>query len=299
MAGVFHELGPGYEKVTPSFTVTFSKVVENGVGMEKIGKMAKQGFLDEELQSALEKFDKKMEKSEKKCRVVDLNDALEDGDERAKNASVLIVPGACKHVFDVDPEKIRNELWNLGEKWDTKKYLRGRVVNSLARRNMCIADEAKDADIAQGKGTVLAWKDLPELRKIRDSLGKYLGCKAEELHAEGNFYHHKSAGIGFHGDAERKIVIAMRFGEPLRLHYQAYKNSAPVGKRVSIDDLVEGDLYVMGDKATGNDWRKKKIITWRHAAERFHNKKPKYCFALDDLLEKRRKAEEKKKVVKV
>jgi hypothetical protein len=30
--------------------------------------------------------------------------------------------------------------------------------------------------------------------------------------------------------------------------------------------LQAGDLYIMSDKATGNDWKKSSILTLRHAA---------------------------------
>jgi hypothetical protein len=128
------------------------------------------------------------------------------------------------------------------------------------------------------------------LYKIRQQLSVYLGCKASELHAEGNFYHQSKSGIGFHG--ERKIVIAMRFGMPLRLHYQAF-HLEPIGQRITIDDLEEGDLYVMGDKATGNDWKRSATITWRHSAERYHLGKPVYCKSLVTLKEGRVKSKRK------
>ena len=31
-------------------------------------------------------------------------------------------------------------------------------------------------------------------------------------------------------------------------------------------DLSHGDMYIMSEKATGNDWKKSSIETWRHAA---------------------------------
>ena len=288
-----HAPGPRGEAVSFSFTITFSKVVENGTGMEQIGTMAEKGFTTNELKESIPKFESMGASVELK----DLNNALPSETKRFEDATVLIVHGASEKCFETDPKKIRQELILLNEKWDIQKLMRGKVKNSLARRNMCIADDGQTADIANGKGTVVAWSELPELSKIRANLAKYLGCKAADLNAEGNFYHHETAGIGFHGDGERRIVIAMRFGLPLRLHYQAYHRSEPIGERVSIDNLVEGDLYVMGDKATRNDWKKSSIVTWRHAAERFHSKRPKYVKSLDTLKEQRLKKKRKRESV--
>lgn len=292
---VKHAPGPKGEPTSFSFTITFSQVVENGTGMEQIGEMAEKGITTEEFKESIPKFEAVGASVELK----DLNKSLPDGSEQFGDATVLIVHGAAEKCFEVDPKKIRQELIHLNEKWDIQKLMRGKVKNSLARRNMCIADVGQDADIANGKGTIVAWSELPELAKVRARLAEYLGCKAENLNAEGNFYHHETAGIGFHGDGERRIVIAMRFGLPLRLHYQAYHRSEPIGERVSIDDMVEGDLYVMGDKATGNDWKKSSIITWRHAAERFHSKRPKYVKSLNTLKEQRIKKKRKREAAKI
>lgn len=284
-----HAPGPKGEPVSFSFTITFSKVVENGPGMEKIGVIAEKGFTDEELIAAKPKFEAKGSTVE----VIDLNAELPTGSIPFEDASVLVVHGAAAKCFDVDPKMVREELIQLGEKWNIKKLMRGQVKNSNARRNMCISDEAQDSDIINGKGTVVAWSELPHLYNIRQQLSVYLGCKASELHAEGNFYHQSKSGIGFHGDGERKIVIAMRFGVPLRLHYQAFHRFEPIGQRITIDDLEEGDLYVMGDKATGNDWKRSATITWRHAAERHHSGKPVYCKSLETLKEGRVKSKRK------
>ena len=289
-----HAPGPKGEAVSFSFTITFSQVVENGTGMEQIGTMAEKGFTTKEFKEAIPNF----EATGASVELKDLNKSLPDGLESFDDATVLIVHGAAEKCFEADPKKIRQELIHLNEKWDIQKLMRGKVKNSLARRNMCIADVGQAADIANGKGTIVAWSEMPELSKVRARLAEYLGCKAENLNAEGNFYHHETAGIGFHGDGERRIVVAMRFGHPLRLHYQAYHRSEPIGERVSIDDLVEGDLYVMGDKATGNDWKKSSIITWRHAAERFHMKRPKYVKSLVMLKEQRLKKKRKREAVK-
>ncbi len=85
--------------------------------------------------------------------------------------------------------------------------------------------------------------------------------------AEGNHYFDvNKCGIGFHGDAERKKVVAIRLcaGKCQPLHYQWFKNGKPIGKRAIIE-LGDRDFYVMSDKAVGWDWKKKLIPTLRHA----------------------------------
>jgi len=282
-----HEPGPKGELVTCSITVTWSKVTENGPGMDKNGHMAEHGFFDEELVEAQKNFKSKGAET----TLINLNDGLSEGTKHHKNASVLVVDAAAVKCFDIDPKLVREELFNLP--WDGKKLMRGKVKTAQARRNLCFGAEYQAPDIANGKGTIIAWSQLPLLSRIRDQLANYLGCKAEDLHAEGNLYHHNKAGIGFHGDGERRIVIAMRFGEPLRLHYQAYRRFEPIGERISIDTLKEGDLYVMGEKAVGTDWKSSTMVTWRHAAERFHSKKPVYCKSLSTLKETRLKKKRK------
>ena len=281
-----HPPGPKGQPVSHSFTVTWSKVVENGPGMEKIGTLAPEGFLRTDLETAQKAFERVCPGS---TRLLDLNEALPPDSVRDPNACILIVRDAARKFFGMRAAQLREELVHLGGHWDCQKFMRGTVKQSIARRNLCISTYAQAPDIARGKGTVVPWSDVPGLHHVQQGLSSYLGPKAVDLHAEGNFYHHPKAGIGFHGDAERKIVIAMRFGEPLRLHYQAYHRFEPVGERLSVDDLREGDLYIMASKATGHDWRSSSILTWRHAAERFHGQKPVYCRSLEEIRKKKRK----------
>jgi len=104
------------------------------------------------------------------------------------------------------------------------------------------------------------------LSLIRKKLAEFL-VDSEELVAEGNFYYDSSkCGVGFHGDEERKKVVGMRLstGGCAPLHYQWFKNKQPIGQRAVIP-LDDGDLYVMSEKASGNDENKKQIPTLKHA----------------------------------
>ena len=150
--------------------------------------------------------------------------------------------------------------------WDTKAFMYGKVVNKHARHNLCFDEEGQAPDYEAGKGRVVPWKDALLLKGFRNELSNYLP-EASELAAEGNYYYDvKKCGIGFHGDAERRRVIAIRMctGKCYPLHYQWFHKGNPIGKRVIVE-LSDRDLYVMSAKTVGTDWRKKLTPTLRHA----------------------------------
>ena len=72
-------------------------------------------------------------------------------------------------------------------------------------------------------------------------------------------------GIGYHGDSERRKVIAIRIGGSMPIHYQWFIKSRPIGGNVVIP-LYDGDLYIMSEKAVGFDWKSNARYTLRHAA---------------------------------
>eukprot|EP00051_Salpingoeca_urceolata_P015971 m.210087 g.210087 ORF g.210087 m.210087 type:complete len:271 (+) comp18553_c0_seq5:109-921(+) len=240
----------------PVFTSTFGDVAENHAGMQKIGRLARSGKTTDEIRAAAALF----ERAGLRARVI----TLRRGD---KEAVVLVVNGAVRHLAGVPPDAVLAELEALP--WDTQALMRGRVVNKHMRHNVTFDQAAQAPDYAAGKGTVVAWDSVPHLCRLREQLPTFFGPKAAGLVAEGNKYPDPSAsGIGFHGDGERRTVIAARIGEPLPLHFQWHQDSKPIGPRVEIN-LRSGDLYAMSDKAVGHDWLKKSIPTLRHAAGDF------------------------------
>ena len=244
-----------YTKST--YTVTFGENVENGVGMQQIGEMGESGFSVKELKDAKREF----ESEGCVCALVDLNAAAPDGLE-TEPACVLIIRGGAK-LF-TDPDNLYKEI--EGKEWDEKKKMRGRVVNTHARHVLCFTDEEQSPDYENGKGRVYSFESLPCLAEIRKYMPSYLGVKAYLLYAEGNYYYDvKKCGIGRHGDAERKMVIAVRLGASMILEYYWYHEGVHVGKCVSAT-LNHGDMYVMSEKATGFDWLTRKKPTLRHTA---------------------------------
>ena len=72
---------------------------------------------------------------------------------------------------------------------------------------------------------------------MRNQLSSYLP-NGSDLAAEGNYYYDvNKCGIGFHGDAERKRVIAIRLcsGKCYPLHYQWFLKGDRIGKRAIVE----------------------------------------------------------------
>jgi len=253
--------------------------------MEKLGKMAPAGFTLDELRAAK----KQLEEKGVTCEFIDLNEAIAntEASKTATEAAVLIIRGgiSCFTGSDSGADDLLKEQTSL--KWDTRALMYGRVVDKKARHNLCFADFEQSPNYEQGQGTVITFEKVNLLQKVRNSLEEYVGSKAKNMLAEGNLYYDVSqCGIGFHGDAERRIVIAVRLGSVMPLHYQWFHRGTPIGTRVVLS-LGHGDMYVMSEKATGFDCKKKVIPTLRHAAgsEKFTTIKEK---------KKKKKADSKK-----
>lgn len=142
-----------------------------------------------------------------------------------------------------------------------------KTKNKQARYNIVFGPEDIPANEDYSQYTVCGFPRLAHLDQFRRSLGGWLGDKAEGLHAEGNLYYHEKGGIGFHGDAERKVVICLSLGKEsvLRYHWRLPGSSQHT---LEATDIVvrHGDVYVMSEKATGHDWRFRSKLRLVHAA---------------------------------
>lgn len=241
-----------------TYTITLGDQAENHVGMQKIGQLADEGFNLDDLAKAQAWFDK----HGGKAVIYELHQDNTDQDP----AFVLVV----KHGLDVilaSKHKTSDHFFKeqAGLPKDDKAFMYGRVVNKHARHNLCFDDEAQEPDYEHGKGRIVAFKDVPLLKYVIDKIPAIIGEKGKGLVAEGNYYYDiTKCGIGFHGDTERRKVVGIRVGASLPLHYQWFHEGKPIGERIIIP-LDDGDVYFMSNKATGNDWKKKKIPTLRHA----------------------------------
>lgn len=223
-----------------SFTITFGDVAENHKGMQNIGTLALAGMSISELQE-IEFPD---------TEIVNLTR------EGTPEAQVLIIRNA------IDADFLFAEMKSLD--WDTKALMYGAVRNKHARHNLCFSDISQDPDYESGKGRIYSFNSVPELQKTREIITN-LHPKFVNLQAEGNYYYDKTCGIGYHGDAERKIVVGVRLGDPFPLCYRWYCNGVQTSETIQIN-LQHGDIYIMSEKAVGNDWKRKKVHTLRHAA---------------------------------
>ena len=241
--------------------------------MEQLGKMVDvgKGF-------KLSDFKKIKEKMEKIVGVgeIEIYDLCKLGGFDEKICDEMCKDGAYLMVIRNGVNAILGDLGNGGDKdelfeeqanlnVDKKAFMYGRVVNKNARWNLCFDDKGKEPNYENGKGRVVAFSDVPITKRIVDSMPYYFGDKTSDLKGEGNYYYDvRKCGIGFHGDSERRKVLAIRLGGELDIHYQWHKDGEKVGKRIIVP-LSGGDIYLMNEKAVGTDWKKKKIYTLRHA----------------------------------
>ena len=243
-----------------TITITFGDQAENHVGMQKLGQMATQGFTLADIQQAKNLF----EASGYVCEFIKLHKAIPNP---AEKAAVLIVRGGADCLledWDANSDDMLFEQQLM--EWDSKAKMYGKVVNKHARYNLCYGDVGQEPDYPNGLGRIIKFDGVPCTKIIRNKLPEYFGAKAADLVAEGNMYYDISrCGIGFHGDSERKKVIAVRLGASMPLHYQWFYRNNPVGSRIKLE-LNNGDLYAMSEKAVGTDWKQSSIFTLRHAA---------------------------------
>ena len=246
-----------------TFSLTFGDVAENHRGMQKIGTLSNVGFNLSDMNKIKEWFEAKG----CKCNIINLHLLLDENLQKENQAYLLTVKNAVNALLD--DENGKDSLFKEQDELekDTKAFMYGRVVNKHARHNLCFGEAHQAPNYEEGMGTVYAFDEVPLLKKIRCGLGEIIGEKGFNLQAEGNYYYDvKKCGIGFHGDTERKKVIAFRLGAKIPLCYAWYHNNDVISDVITINNLKHGDMYVMSEKTTGFDWKSKTKYTLRHAA---------------------------------
>eukprot|EP00040_Diaphanoeca_grandis_P004164 m.27339 g.27339 ORF g.27339 m.27339 type:complete len:349 (-) comp15730_c0_seq1:234-1280(-) len=268
-----------------TISLTFGDRAENHVGMQMIGTLAEEGFTLVDLQNAKANL-VKMGVKESDIAIIRLHDNLpqqhvekahKDDEQGCCDAYVLIARNAIGHFFQnrnktEEIDKVTSAADALFREQlaldvDKKAKMRGRVVNKHARWNVCYGAKSQEPDYEAGKGRVVGFDQVPLLKSVRDTvLPNVLGHKGQSMQGELNLYYDVTkCGIGFHGDSERKLVACLRLGASLPLHYQWFVQGSPIGDRVKLQ-INHGDFYVMSEKATGCDWKKRILPTLRHAA---------------------------------
>lgn len=254
-----------------TYTLTFGDAGENHAGMEMIGTMGKpgSGFTVEDLKQ----INNKLSETNVTSQIINLKELFNDVKDldidldRVADASILVIHnGISLFLNDEEEVNIYNEMESFT--WDSKYYdtRRKKVLNKNARHNVCFGPQHQNPDYENKKGTIISYKNVPLLNKIRTGLVDKFGSKADNLICEGNKYYDTSkCGIGWHGDGERTRVIALRLGNDMCLKYRWYHKSKPISPSKTIT-LQYGDMYIMSEKAVGQDWKKSSKITLRHCA---------------------------------
>lgn len=250
------------DQLKSTITLTFGDQAENHIGMQQMGERVAEGegFQWEDLEviyNRLEALGATVER-------YDLHDNEPELD--LPSAYLLVIRNAVS--FFLPEEKDAHEACfqeQAALPVDKKAYMYGRVVQKHARWNLCFDNQSQEPNYPKGRGRVIAFEDIPLTHRIIDQFPIYFGEKARHLKGEGNYYYDtRTCGIGYHGDSERRKVIALRLGAPLSIYYQWYRHGAPVGYTMEIP-LNGGDMYLMSEKAVGTDWKKSSIYTLRHA----------------------------------
>jgi len=241
------------------YTITFGDVAENHARMQKIGSLHESGYSIEKLKNIQEKLVGYGLETE----MIDLNrgsDGSEFGEEFEK-AKDLIIRRGGQFILGDEFNNLMAENDELCH--DKMALMRGKVVNKIARHNLCFADLDQEPLYSEGKGRIVSWGRVSRISQIRQVISEW--TEDVLLNGEANYYYDISkCGIGFHGDGERRKVFAIRMGETLPIHFQWFRRSEPVGDPFIID-LNDGDMYIMSEKAVGFDWLKKIKPTLRHA----------------------------------
>jgi hypothetical protein len=249
------------------YTITYGDVAENHARMQKIGEEHANGYSLETMMRVYERLTKEGLTCEMYSMKEHIQEYLDDATLETEDAYLLVIRKGVQYVLKADtsaPLVAEND--GLKDKFDKKALMKGKVQNKKARWNLCFADFDQEPDYESGKGTVIAWEHIPLMSMIREKIRTWTG-ENELLNGEANYYYDLASGncgIGYHGDAERKKVFAVRMGS-MPIYYQWFHKSRPVGPRLKFD-LYDGDMYIMSEKAVGKDWLSSSKVTLRHAA---------------------------------
>ena len=255
-----------------TITLTFGDNATSHIGMNLYGLNTelKDGFSNDDLKKCKSFF----ENENYDCLLYNLNDLLINSDinidsNKIDEASLLVIKNGLNYFLKNNNASV-NDLYNELKSftWDTKYFdiTRNKVLNKQARHNICFGDLNISPNYENKIGKSISFQNLSILNFIRKNLHNVIGIKAKSLVCEGNrYYDINKCGIGWHGDSERKKVIGFRIGETMDLCYNWYLKYKPIGEKLSIP-LFNGDMYIMSEKAVGNDFKNSKILTLRHCA---------------------------------
>ena len=258
-------------------TITFGDSGENHVGNQMIGQKVDvgQGFTYDDFVAARDRAQKMGFNAE----IIDLRDLIRNlintngiaPGKVIQPAYIILIKDA---VSKKDADAVFGEM-NTFE-WDTKYWdtRRKKVLNKHARSNVCFDSFSQEPDYENGKGTIIPFDKLPKLKAVKKLIADIFGDKAKEMIGEGNRYNDRTKnGIGYHGDAERLKVVALRVNEAdvngetgtMPICWNWFYQSKPVGENFRLE-IPHGCIYAMSEYATGFNWKYRSKYTLRHAA---------------------------------
>ena len=249
-----------------TWSLTIGNGGENHTGMEFLGKKRKRGE-GWDLARLLKCKDILENVFGKKVELYNLNKECLEGVkipekcEKPKDAYLMVVR---EFLTDEVHKNFKKELKSY--EWDRKYYdtRRKKVLNKLARANVCYGKKGRAADFENKMGTIIGFDQSPLVGKLLKVVEILMDEK--DLIVEGNQYDDATKnGIGPHGDTERVLVACLRVGFPMPMKYGIFWNCLMRGK--SFETIINGgDLYFMSEEAVGAEWKRKSKWIWRHAA---------------------------------
>jgi len=251
--------------LNPTWSLTIGNGGENHTGMEFLGNLRKKGQ-GWDLARLLYAKDVLENIFDKQVDLYNLNEECLEGvtipkASKPKDAYLMVVRG-----FLTDRVH-KNMIKELGSyKWDRKYWdtRRQKVLNKLARANVCYGKEGRAANYAEGKGTIIGFDQSPLVGNLLQVIEILM--KDEGLIVEGNQYDDVSKnGIGPHGDTERVCVACLRVGASMPMKFGMFWNCKVRGK--PFETIINGgDLYFMSEEAVGAEWKSRSKWIWRHCA---------------------------------
>lgn len=274
-----------------AITITFGDRAENHVGMQQIGELSDCGFKYDDLLNFKSYFDLNSSppmitiKRKKIKNLNNIGDNIDDNNTNVNNiddigSSVSSVNDNINNNIDdnIDDDinnningdnissvnddinnNVSTNLYNLKELAGLSNL---QEVPEHARWNICFSNFSQEPNYENKMGTIINFDEVPLTNYIKNKFEEITNSK---LQGEGNYYYDTDkTGIGFHGDSERKKIIAVKLGEIIPFEYQWYFEKEPVGERIHLQS-GDGDIYMMDEIASGFNWKKRKIYTLRHA----------------------------------
>jgi len=157
------------------------------------------------------------------------------------------------------------------EETDHHMWSYGKCKVKNARINGNLGDVRQSGDISnedktKRNSTIWHYDDFPSFKTVRMMFNQLGIEKMKNLFCELNFYFPKG-GIGEHGDRERNQVMCVNLspGTTRPIQFRAWHKNQPVSELVTFD-LPHGSMYLMDGKATGSDFKKSSMVTYRHRA---------------------------------